>query len=375
MFINIAIAVTFCCALLIVYPYAIYPIVLHLLPSKPVATDAAYNCQVTLVFCAFNEERSIAQKLANIEMLKKRHPQLQVLAFDDGSKDNTAELIAARPDLVTLVRGAGRNGKAYGMKILARMSQGDIIVFTDANVTLREDAIARLMQYYADPTVGGVCGSLRYYGEGQSSTAEIGSLYWKLEEHLKKEESRTGNVMGADGSIFSLRRELYPEFPDTVLDDLTVSMAAVFSGHRLIKAEDVIAFEALVAKRGEEFARKMRISTRAFHTHLVMRPQLKKMAAADKFKYASRKMIRWFGGLFLILGVFSAVLTALKIYTMLGIGIALLLVFTVMIGMKATRGPLAAAIEVAMALVATLVGVFKAMRGQTFTIWNPAKSR
>src|SRR3546814_6771444 len=99
-------------------------------------------------------------------------------------------------------------------------------------------------------------------GDGESATASVGSLYWRIEERLKDEESRTGNVLGADGSIFSIRRALYPEFPDSVLDDLTVSMAVVFAGRRLVKAKDVIARERLVAGRGDEYRRKVRIAAR-----------------------------------------------------------------------------------------------------------------
>jgi hypothetical protein len=32
-------------------------------------------------------------------------------------------------------------------------------------------------------------------------------------------------------------------------------------------------------------------------------------------------------------------------------------------------------VEIGIALFATLLGVLKAMRGQTFVVWNPAKSR
>ena len=78
-----------------------------------------------------------------------------------------------------------------------------------------------------------------------SPTAKVGALYWRLEEATKALESRTGSVMGGDGSIFSIRRSLYPDFPDSVLDDLTVSMSPVFAGKRLIRADDVIAFEVV----------------------------------------------------------------------------------------------------------------------------------
>ena len=343
--------------------------------TQPVAAREGYRTTATLVFCAYNEANAMPEKVANIELLKARHPDLEVLAFDDGSSDSTYEQLAARPDLIAVVRGGGRNGKAHGMKLLAARATGDIMVFTDANVTLKEDALDKLMAYYADPQVGGVCGSLRYRGEDKSATAAVGSLYWRLEEYLKKEESRTGNVMGADGSIFSLRRPLYPTFPDTVLDDLTVSMAAVFAGKRLIKAEDVIAYEGLVAKRGEEFARKVRIAARAFHTHMFLSPSLARMAGADKFKYGSRKMVRWFGGAFLIIGCVAAAVAAVLISPLLLITFAALATAFIWLGVRAQRGPLASIMEIIIALMATLLGVFRAMRGKTFAVWNPAKSR
>lgn len=363
------------CMVLVVYPYILYPALLRFLPTRPVARDVNHNLSATLVFCAYNEGRVMPEKLANIEKLKRRHPELEVLAFDDCSSDSTYEQMVSRPDLLTVVRGGGRSGKAHGMKILASRARGEIIIFTDANVTLNEHAIDNLMAWYFDAEVGGVCGSLHYKGSDESSTATVGSLYWRLEEYLKKEESRTGNVMGADGSIFSLRRNLYPSFPDTVLDDLTVSMAAVFSGKRLIKVEDVIAYERLVAKRGEEFSRKVRIAARAFHTHLFLVPQLRQMSSVDRFKYGSRKVVRWFGGLFLIIGATLALISALMISQMLFVLLAAAMAVFVGLGLKATTGPVSAITEIVIALLATLLGVFRAMRGQTFAVWNPAKSR
>ncbi|MDC0660364.1 glycosyltransferase [Leisingera sp. SS27] len=363
------------CALLVIYPYLIYPLLLRLLPARAVARDPAHSCSATLVFCAYNEGGVMAEKLKNIETLKARHPDLEVLAFDDGSSDSTYEQLAARPDLLTVVQGGGRNGKAHGMKRLAARARGEIMIFTDANVLLDETAVSNLFAWYADPQVGGVCGTLKYLGAGESATASVGGLYWRLEEKLKSQESHTGNVMGADGSIFSLRRALYPEFPDTVLDDLTVSMAAVFAGKRLIKADDVIAYERLVASRGEEFSRKVRIAARAYHTHMHLRPQLAGMAPADKFKYLSRKVIRWFGGLFLILGAGLTVLTAALISPLLGLAALALLLAACLLGPRIKSGPAGAIAEIVLALLATLLGVLRALRGQTVVTWSPAKTR
>lgn len=361
---------------LVIYPYVIYPVILRTLDKAFVpGFDPNASTSVTLVFCAYNESRSIRQKIANINRLKERYPDIEVLGYEDGSSDDTLEVMQSRPDLLETIVGAGRQGKAHGMKDLAARARGDILVFTDANVMLDEDSIARIRGWFADPGVGGLCGTLHYLGEDSSTTASVGGAYWRLEEKIKDLESVTGNVMGADGSIFAIRRKLYPQFPDTVLDDLTVSMATVFSGTRLIKCNDVVAYEHLVASRSDEFSRKVRISARAFHTHMFLRPKLRKMKPLDKFKYMSRKMIRWFGGLFLILDVISVLLLCFVISVWLGLAAVFTMILGLTIGPRLGCRPLDIILEISLAMIATLLGVVKAIRGQTFQTWTPAASR
>ena len=359
----------------VAWPFLFYPLILRMLPTRPEQPVAGPAPSASLLFCAYNEAGAMPEKLANLAMLKGRYPDLEILAFDDGSSDGTAALIAAQGDLVTLVRGPGRSGKAHGMKLLAAKARGDVLIFTDANVMLDADAIGNLLARYADPDIGGVLGSLHYVGDGESATASVGSLYWRIEERLKDEESRIGNVLGADGSIFSIRRALYPDFPDSVLDDLTVSMAVVFAGKRLVKAKAVIARERLVAARGDEYRRKVRIAARAWHTHAHLRPQLRRMSGIDRFKYASRKILRWFGGVFILTGIVAAGTLAMRISPTLYMIGGLTGVFILWRGLRSKGGPFAALVDILIAYVATLQGILKAMTGRTVTIWNPAKSR
>lgn len=368
-------AILLFCLIVVAWPFLFYPLILRLLPTRSEAQVEGAAPSASLLFCAYNEAAAIPEKLANLTMLKARHPGLEILAFDDGSSDGTGNLIAAQGDLVTLLRGPGRSGKAHGMKQMAARAQGDVLIFTDANVLLDAEAIDNLLARYTDPQIGGVLGSLHYIGAEDSATASVGSLYWRIEEKLKDEESRTGNVLGADGSIFSIRRSLYPEFPDSVLDDLTVSMAVVFAGRRLVKAKNVIARERLVTARKDEYRRKVRIAARAWHTHSHLRPQLRAMSAIDRFKYASRKIVRWFGGLFILIGAVAAGTLAMRISPALYLAGALGVALVIWIGMRAKSGLFAALVDVLIAYAATLQGVAKAMTGRTVTVWNPAQSR
>lgn len=375
---SILVVTTLVCVIAVIYPYVLYPLILAMLPERPLnrgAITAVNGSQFSLLFCAYNEAASMPFKLANLKELKIRYPQLEVLAFDDGSSDGTADIIADEAPFIRLIRGLGRNGKAHGMKLLAAAAKGEYLVFTDANVLLHADSLDNLAACYADYSVGGVCGALHYLGTDESSTAAVGGLYWRIEEKIKDLESATGSVMGGDGSIFSIRSALYPEYSDTVLDDFTVSMEVVFRNFRLIKSNDVIAYERLVSVRSDEFSRKIRIAARAFHTHQTFAKKRTALSPFDKFKYTSHKTLRWFGGGFLIVGCITAVIFSFLLYPPAGFTLATLTAAFFALGLSSSNGRLSAIAEIILAMIATLVGISRALRGQTFAVWNPAKSR
>lgn len=370
--------VTAICMFAVVYPYVIYPLILSCLSSRAVNSRQAGSedgAAFSLCFCAYNEITAMCSKVQNLRVLKDRYPSLEILAYDDGSGDGTADAIEKDAPFVRLIRGRGRSGKAHGMKQLAALATGDILIFTDANVLLDSSAPDALAACFADPCVGGVCGTLRYLGGGASSTAAVGGAYWRLEELIKDLESATGSVMGADGSIFAIRRSLYPDFPDTVLDDFAVSMEVVFKGYRLTKSNDVIAYERLVSARSDEFARKIRIAARAFHTHVSLADRRSRLSLFDRFKYASHKTLRWFGGAFLLLGFVTGLSAVAVISPWLSAAVFFVVVGMLSIGIRSEKGVLSAMAEIVLAMIATLIGVVRALRGQTFVTWNPAKSR
>jgi len=208
-----------------------------------------------------------------------------------------------------------------------------------------------------------------------SATSHTGSLYWSWDDRIQRLESATGNVMGASGAMFSVRRELYPEFPNTVQDDFTVSMSVIFQGKRLVKASDVVAVTTSVSESKEELRRKMRIGARAYHTHRFLRPQLRRMSWRDRFKYFSHKLLRWFGGIFILLGgVFGlgAIATVSIVAAMLLLLAAILIL---LLSMRVERGHFGKAGQIALATFGTLIGVLRGMRGDTVATWARANSR
>lgn len=365
----------FFCVLAVIYPYCIYPLLLSLLP--PARTpDPKPNRSTTasLLFCAYNEETSLPQKLANLSEILAACPNLCILAYSDHSQDATDSLLAEaeREGLLTYYRGEERLGKAAGMAKMVADVNTDVSIFTDANVTIEPKSIERIIEYFADPSIGTVSGTLKYVNENESVTASVGATYWRLEERIKKLESRTGSTMGADGSIFAIRTNLYPSVPIDLLDDLIVSMTPVFHGLRCISAPDVIAYEKSATNQSDEFKRKVRIACRAFNTHKFLSPSIRKMSPINKFKYFSHKYVRWFGAVFIFLGfLFSLLWVAIHFGIQLTIAF-LALLFALSYLSQVRKIPIVSSVfQILFGIVATGKGVAESIAGQSYRTWSP----
>ncbi len=363
---------------LALHPFTTYPLsllVLSRLRPVPVASGRPPSDGVALCVCAYNEEEVIAARIENMLAMRRAIPQLEILVYVDAATDRTAEIARGFGNAIRLVVGERRHGKTHGMNTLVAASEAEFLVFTDANVLFDDEALPALLRPFADPAVGCVCGHLRYTSAAGGPTAEPGGLYWRLVEAIKEMESRTGSVMGADGSIFAIRRSLHRAPPADLADDMFISLAVLLRGHRIVRAADAIAREEAAARPAEEFRRKIRIGCHGFNVHRLLRRELRRMRALDRYKYASHKLLRWFA-FWLLLGSAACIAAGLAVAGLwevlviltldaLAIGLLMLLL---------PSGPFARLREVGSAFLATGIGVWRSLRGERFQTWTPASS-
>ena len=331
--------------------------------------------EIAILLCAYNEERVIEAKIANMMALKSAYPKLEVLIYVDAASDRTAQLLEPYRDRIFLHVAPERMGKTYGMNLLMSRVRAPIVVFTDANVLVDENAPVRLLRYFSDPSIGCVCGHLKYTNSNASVTASSGSLYWRLDEWTKRLETATGSAMGADGSLFAIRRELHRPTPVDMFDDIYVSMMILCEGHRVVQADDVIALEESVPSQQEEFYRKIRIGCQAYNAHLLLWPQIRRLDAFTIYKYVSHKWLRWLTIYFLVAaGVLVELGLIASGQSVLAGILAVAGSLCLLAGYRAWSRPLSQIWDILTAFAGTGVGVFKSLRGHRFQTWTPAAS-
>jgi len=362
-----------------VHPFTTYPLSLaalaRLRPRPVAAKPAVADARVALCVCAYNEEKVIRAKAENMLSMRKATPGLELLVYVDAASDRTADILREYETEMTVIVSPARHGKTYGMNTLVQAASADFVVFSDANVMFAPDAIPCLLSRFADPEVGCVCGHLVYTLADNSATAVTGSVYWRLEETIKALETRSGSTMGADGSIFAIRRALHHPPPPDIIDDMYVSLSILCGGHRIVRANDALAFEEATTKAGDEFRRKVRIACQAFNVHRLLRSQLTKLSLLDRYKYVSHKLLRWFT-VYLLLAAglcLAAGLAAMGAWLLLLTSIFAGLVLLIAARLR-PAGPPGKIVDIVAAFVATGLGVVQSLRGERFQVWTPPAS-
>ena len=249
----------------IAIPFVLYPASIALLGGvlrrRPHSADITPT--VSVLIAAFDEEGTIGDKIRNT--LAQQYPpdKLQVVVIDDGSTDATlTEARSVSDERVTVLSQQKRAGKTAALVRGARHCHGEILVLTDANAEFEPDAIAALVRPFADDDVGGVCGNqLNRPGNGPLALGE--RVYWEYDKFLKQMESNTGSIVGADGSIYALRRSLFEAPIEGATDDFCISSAVIATHHRFVFARDAKSLETPFTHSGDQFRRRARITSRS----------------------------------------------------------------------------------------------------------------
>lgn len=309
---------------LVLYSYALYPLLLLLIAGlHQSVTDARYVFgkrnrrisvatelpAVAIIISAFNEERHLQQRLENL--LKLDYPQdlLDVYIGSDGSTDATNSILAQLQNpRIHAIAFADNRGKASVLNDLVLRTTAPVLVFSDANSFFSRDALKILVSHFNDATVGAVSGELRLLAvEGNNQD----SLYWRLEQLLKFLEARIGGLLGANGAIYAIRRNLWkPLRPDTICDDFCVAMNVAVTRHRLVYEPGAWAEEDTPSDIADEYKRRVRIGIGNFQA-LFRHPEFMfRTSLGTRFSYISHKVLRWIAPHLLILSVLAAAVLA-----------------------------------------------------------------
>ncbi|HEX3593507.1 MAG TPA: bifunctional polysaccharide deacetylase/glycosyltransferase family 2 protein, partial [Polyangiaceae bacterium] len=193
---------------------------------------------VSIIVPAYNEGKVIGTTLRSL--LATAYKNFEILVIDDGSTDDTAEVVeamAAQHPAIRLIRQTN-GGKSKAANHALTQARGDIVVAVDADTLVAPEAIPKMIAHFASPDVTAVCGNIAVGNVNGIFTAFQAIEYVTSQNFDRRAYSVLNCISVVPGALGAWRREAviaaggYSE--ETLTEDADLTLAILRNGGRVV---------------------------------------------------------------------------------------------------------------------------------------------
>lgn len=181
-------------------------------PVTSVADDELPTC--TVIVPAYNEGKQVWATLMSLAKSDYPAEKLQLLAIDDGSKDDTwywmQEAKKSLGDRVTIYQQPENKGKRHALYRGFNIGTGDVFVTVDSDSEVTEDTLRNLVSpFVVNEKCGAVAGNIRVLNNGKKALLpKMLDVSFVLSfEFVRSAESSLESVLCTPGALAAYKRE------------------------------------------------------------------------------------------------------------------------------------------------------------------------
>lgn len=191
---------------------------------------------VSFLIPCYNEAGNIHETVEYL--LKQDYPNYEIIAINDGSPDNTLEILhelAGRYERLRVVNLASNQGKATALKTGALLSKYEYLICIDGDALLAPEAARWMLRHFlAGPRVGAVTGNPRIRTRstllGKIQVGEFSAIVGLI----KRAQRVYGCVFTVSGVIAAFRKSALHEVGywsnDMITEDIDISWKLQLGG-------------------------------------------------------------------------------------------------------------------------------------------------
>jgi hyaluronan synthase len=215
---------------------------------------------VSVIIPAYNEGPDVAKSIDSIARSNYPRHKLQIIAIDDGSKDDTwhhMDLAAKRhSDIVCAIKMDKNGGKRQGLRVGFALSAGDVLVTMDSDSVVERDALRSLVTPIAvDARIGAVAGNVKVLNRSAGILPRMMRASFVLAfDFTRAYQSRIRSVLCTPGAFSAYRRTAVESVltdwnnqtwcgkPSTIAEDRALSNLILREGHEIVFQSDAVVW-------------------------------------------------------------------------------------------------------------------------------------
>jgi len=204
-----------------------------------------YNKKISVIIPAYNEEAVIAQSIKSL--LNQSYPNKEIIIVDDGSKDKTykiANQFTIYPEVKVLTKP--NEGKAKAINYGINHSSGELIMVVDADSKLEKNAMQLMANYFNDPQIAAVAGSVYVANQVNLWTKLQALEYIEGLNMVRNGQALLKLVNIIPGPIGMFRKNALYEVGlydnDTFAEDCDVTLKLITKGYKIDFESEAVAY-------------------------------------------------------------------------------------------------------------------------------------
>ncbi len=199
--------------------------------SIPAVSDAELP-MITVVVPAYNEGRHVMDTLVNVASSRYPAEKLQIIAVDDGSKDDTWQWMRkAETELggrVEIFRMQKNGGKRRALYQGFKMAKGEVLVTIDSDSMVAADTLRNLVSpFVRDKRIGGMAGNVRVLNLKEGFFPRIMDVAFTFSfDFFRIGQSSFNTVFCTPGALSAYRADALAPYLDAWLDETFMGLYA-----------------------------------------------------------------------------------------------------------------------------------------------------
>jgi len=165
---------------------------------------------LTVIVPAYNEGAMVEKTIDSIVEADYPLERLEIIAIDDGSRDDTWQYIdsASRKHrgLVSAIRFPENRGKRAALEEGFRLARGEIIATIDSDSVIEKNTLLAIVGPFKNPKIGAVAGKVAVYNRYQGIIPRMLHVRFILSfDFLRATQSTYGTVYCCPGALSAYR--------------------------------------------------------------------------------------------------------------------------------------------------------------------------
>lgn len=202
---------------------------------------------VSVLIAAYNEDKVIASTLEAL-CASRYTSELEIIVIDDGSRDNTASIVAdcVKKDKRIRLVSQANSGKASALNSALRVSRFEHVVMLDADTQFEPETIFELIRNLSDDKVGAVSGYVKV-GNTKKWLGKFQSLEYMCGFNLDRRAYDVWNcITVVPGAVSAFKRSAIEKaggiLDETLAEDTDLTLHLHKCGYKIVYAHKAIAW-------------------------------------------------------------------------------------------------------------------------------------